>query len=380
MKKLVLTSISLLLAFLFLGCAITPIVPIIPNEPTEVPEPTEVFDGDFTPEPTSTPAPTPKPERALSVKYDSGTKELRFSGSSGYSLLDVPFEARNATSLYVDDNDFIINAELLVPTAYTSDVSNIRLKDMIDRTDKSLNFIREFLSWNASAVYPEDIAAKPVYFDFGSSQFGWWVEDDRVYIGGGDSLYVSDLKLTYESIFSFRDMLYILSLINSDSVGWEQLGFAQYVSDCISPYGEIMHTVPLITQEEPYYDAALKIGYNDDGEPDPLIMRKLYDLISRTCFEYGLGNWGTMMTGKPVTYFSSYGYTRKYADKVNSGDEDLSLCMAISFIAWLDDEYGFDALSRFCFGQTSFEEAFNSDYQTAFTAWKAHIMETYPEL
>ena len=86
------------------------------------------------------------------------------------------------------------------------------------------------------------------------------------------------------------------------------------------------------------------------------------------------------MISKPVSFFASSYYTRKYADNVNSGDEDLSLVMAASFIGWLDGKYGFDTLSRFCFGQMSFEEAFNTDYQTAFTAWKAHIMETYPEL
>jgi hypothetical protein len=355
MKKLVLTSISLLLAFLFLGCAITPIVPIIPNEPTEVPEPTEVFDGDFTPEPTSTPVPTPKPE------------------------LDIPVEAWNATSLLVQDDDFTMNAELFVPTMYTGEITDIELKDMIDRTDKSLGFIRDYLSSNAPSVYPAEIAALPVRFDFGNSQFGWWVEDAHVYLGGGDGLYVKELKLSLSSVFTERERLYIISLINSDSVGWEQMGFAEYLGTCICPYGEMVQLTPLITPKEPYYDAAVNAGY-DDKAKTPESMRILYDVISRACFELGLDGWSSPMISKPVSFFTSSYYTRKYADKVNSGDQELSLVMAVSFIGWLDGKYGFEALSRFCFGQASFDEAFGTDYQTAFTAWKAHIMETYPEL
>lgn len=379
MKKLVLTSISLLLAFLFLGCAITPIVPIIPNEPTEVPEPTEVFDGDFTPEPTSTPAPTPKPELPLSFAYDSATKELRIGGSSGYSELDIPVEAWNATSLLVQDDDFTMNAELFVPTVYTGESTDIELKDMIDRTDKSLGFIRDYLSANAPSVYPAEIAALPVRFDFGNSQFGWWVEDAHVYLGGGDGLYVKELKLSLSSVFTERERLYIISLINSDSVGWEQMGFAEYLGTCICPYGEMVQLTPLITQEEPYYDAAVNAGY-DDNAKTPESMRILYDVISRACFELGLDGWSSPMISKPVSFFASSYYTRKYADKVNSGDQDLSLVMAVSFLGWLDGKYGFEALSRFCFGQASFDEAFGTDYNRALDAWTAHIIETYPEL
>ena len=372
MKKLMISVISALFAALITGCAITPIVPVPTAAPTDAPTeaPTAV--------PTEAPTPVLTP-RPLYFTYAPESKFLYISGSSGYSELVLPEEAKEADSLYVDDDDFIINSTMLKPYISGDEPSNIELKDMIDRTDKSLAFIREYLSAHASELYPEDIAAKPVLFNFGSSQFGWWVEDERVYIGGGQDLYVSDLRICYSSIFTFREMLYILSLINSDSVGWEQLGFAFYVGDCISPYSEMQHTDKLITEELPCYDVAVKAGYKD-GDRTPEAMHKLFDVIARAGFEYGLGNWGTITTGRPVYLMSAFGYTRKYADKVNSGDEDLSLIMAASFVAWLDEEYGFDALSRFCFGQMSFDEAFKTDYQTAFDAWKAYILETYPEM
>ena len=45
---------------------------------------------------------------------------------------------------------------------------------------------------------------------------------------------------------------------------------------------------------------------------------------------------------------------------------------------WLDDAYGFEQVSLFCFGQKSFEEAFGTDFQSAFDDWHAWIEQTYP--
>lgn len=90
--------------------------------------------------------------------------------------------------------------------------------------------------------------------------------------------------------------------------------------------------------------------------------------------------WGSTSESRSVKAFEGYGYSRKPEDQANSGDDDMSISMAVSFVAWLDKEYGFEALSRFCFGQASFDEAFGTDYQSALDAWTAHIIETYPEL
>ena len=40
----------------------------------------------------------------------------------------------------------------------------------------------------------------------------------------------------------------------------------------------------------------------------------------------------------------------------------MSVLMAASFVAWLDDMYGFEALSEYCFGQRTFDEAFGTDF------------------
>ncbi|MBR0356355.1 MAG: hypothetical protein IJH54_02635, partial [Clostridia bacterium] len=59
-------------------------------------------------------------------------------------------------------------------------------------------------------------------------------------------------------------------------------------------------------------------------------------------------------------------------------DASMSVYMAASFVAWLSDNYGFEAVSQFCFGQKTFEEAFGTNFEAAFDAWKAWIVDTYP--
>ena len=55
----------------------------------------------------------------------------------------------------------------------------------------------------------------------------------------------------------------------------------------------------------------------------------------------------------------------------------MSVCMATSFIAYLSDQYGFDIVSEFCFSDKTFDEAFGTDYQTAYDDWCSWIIGTY---
>ena len=373
MKKLVLSAISALFAALLTGCAITPIVPLITNEPTSAPTeaPTEV--------PTEAPPPVPAP-RPLSAEYDASSRTLYISGSSNYTNLLLPEEAANADKLIVEDDDFTLEASLYHYAEAYGAVTEITYTDFIDSTDKRFAFIRDYLSTHASAVYPEQIAKKHIFLQCGKSQTGWWIEDERVCIGRGNGLYHRGLCLAANSLLMDREFYYILALINSDSAGWEQLGFANYVGASLDPYSELGNLLEISEdQGSPYARALIEAGI--ESEPSGAKRLSMYlDAVSRCCLEYGLTGWGSTSESRSVKAFEGYGYSRKPEDQANSGDDDMSMSMAVSFVAWLDKEYGFDALSRFCFGQTSFDEAFNTDYQTAFTAWKAHIMEIYPEL
>jgi hypothetical protein len=74
---------------------------------------------------------------------------------------------------------------------------------------------------------------------------------------------------------------------------------------------------------------------------------------------------------------SRYRYTT-LTRKTNHEDASMSVWMAASFVAWLDDMYGFEAVSAYCFGQKTFDEAFQTDFTTAFDAWRAWLIKTYP--
>ena len=369
MKKLVLSALCALFAALIMGCAITPIVPVPTSAPTEAP--TQV--------PTEAPTPVPTP-RPLSAEYDASSRTLYISGSSGYSELALPEEAGKADRLIVEDDDFSIDSSLYHYAEAYGAVSERTYTDLIDSTDKSFAFIRDYLSTHAPAVFPEEIAKKHIFLQCGKSQTGWWIEDERVCIGRGNGLYHRGFELAANSLLSDREFYYILALINSDSAGWEQLGFANYVGASLDPYSELGNLLNVSEdQESPYVRALIEAGI--ESEPSGAKRLSMYfDAVSRCCLEYGLTGWGSTSESRSVKAFENYGYTRKSEDQVNSGDDDMSMSMAVSFIAWLDGEYGFDALSRFCFGETSFDEAFNADYQTAFTAWRAYITQLYPEL
>lgn len=113
-----------------------------------------------------------------------------------------------------------------------------------------------------------------------------------------------------------------------------------------------------MTKAESDYDTAAEI---------------VHDACARVCFEKGLTHWGSYCESAPVT--SEAVFTRNEAKE--PGDSELSAFTAASFLAWLDDAYGFEQVSLFCFGQKSFEEAFGTDYQSAFDAWHAWIEQTY---
>ena len=55
-----------------------------------------------------------------------------------------------------------------------------------------------------------------------------------------------------------------------------------------------------------------------------------------------------------------------------------SQLLAASFLAWLDEAYGFEQLSLFCFGQKTFDEAFGMKFNIAYKNWRTWITETYP--
>jgi hypothetical protein len=102
----------------------------------------------------------------------------------------------------------------------------------------------------------------------------------------------------------------------------------------------------------------------------PVATQKLNDAVSCLCLTRGM-YWGTPYESYPLRWTALY---KAAKDNIEPGDE-MSVCMATSFIAWLSDRYGFDRVSRFCFDRATFEEAFASDYSSAYEEWSAWILD-----
>lgn len=200
---------------------------------------------------------------------------------------------------------------------------------------------------------------KPVLFKIDRGAIAYQTDGDQI-------------ALQYSDAGTHREFLYLLALMNSGAVGWEQIGYAWYVGTCIDPYTEMLDTI-LIVPELPYYSQCVAGGI-DPAQLSASDFRIVYDACARVCFAKGLTHWGSYCESAPVT--SESVFTRNNAKE--PGDTKLSAFMAASFLAWLDKANGFEQVGRFCFGLDSFEGAFGTDFQSAFDEWHAWIEQSYP--
>lgn len=293
-----------------------------------------------------------------SAEYDAGSQTVTVSGHGDYSELVLPEEVKKARVLEVRDDTFEMSIYLLVLRGAGRDEPTL-LSGMIDRTAKSLAFLREYLGDNAGEACPASRANEYVAIHIDRNAF--------CYADDGETI-----TLSYSDAGTHREFLYLLALTDSCGVGWEQTGYAWYVGTCIDPYSERTDIVR-ITPGLPYYNLVIGAGIDPENiqQGD---MRRVYDVISRFALEKGLTRWGSPCESYPVS--SEEFFSRK--DGMQPGDTSLSAFMAASFIAWLDDYAGFENLSMFCFGLVDFEEAFGTDYYSALEAWKEWIYQTYP--
>ena len=292
------------------------------------------------------------------VAFDAAAQTITVRWTTEYAGITIPDEAANARALEVYDSDFTLSAYLRVLREGGLDVQ-ADLPGLIDRTAQSLRFLRQYLRENAGAAYPTDLADLPVDIRIDRQAFGYQTEEDRI-------------TIEYLDRGTHREFLYLLALMDSDAVGWEHLGYAWYVGTCIDPYSEAADLWPLVP-ELPYYPQCIAGGV-DPENVTAADFRTIYDACARVCIEKGLTHWGSYCESTPVTAESVFTRTQ---DK-QSGDTLLTAFTAASFLAWLDEAHGFEEVSLFCFGKKSFEEAFGTDFQSAYDAWQEWIVETYP--
>lgn len=296
------------------------------------------------------------------VLYDAETKALVITGTDRYDEIEIPDAAEEAKTLDVQDDEFHLSA--YIPLLRNGDEPlKTYLPAYINRTDKSIRFVRSYLKENAKSTYPKDLSDKMVEISIrDDSRLAYRNMQDRILLNLND-------------FYWHREELYLLTLMQTDHIGWAQFGYAWYLGSCVNPYSELTNTTKIDPNDSslPYYNLCLNAGI-DFNQFTAADYRKMNDAISRICIERGLTGWGTAYESLPLSK------TSLYAGKTGSIHQDvlMSVCSATSFIARLDDLYGFEAVSAFCFGQKTFDESFGTDFNTAFDAWQAWIIETYP--
>ena len=292
-----------------------------------------------------------------SVNFDVKTQTVYVKGIKNYSELSLPDEIEDARVVKVQDDGFQFSAYLVLLRQLGFDVRT-ELPGLIDRTKKGIGFVRQYLRENAGDAYPSGLAELPVD-----------VRIDNLFEYSTDN---GQITLKYNETGTHREFLYLLALMDSDALGWEHFGYAWYVGTCINPYTEVIDEWP-VSPELPYYSQCIAAGI-DPANVTAADYRTFYDACSRVCFEKGLTHWGSYCESLPVTEEPIF---TRFKDK-EQGDTILSAFMAASFLAWLDEAFGFEQLSRFCFGQKTFDEAFGISFDTAYNNWRAWIIDTYP--
>ena len=307
------------------------------------------------------------------VLYNAETGVLVVTGTGDYGQIVIPDEAENARTLDVQDDEFHLSADMSLIKKYMDSIFDGKgsLKDFlpgfIDRTDRSLDAIRTYIREQAPSVYPAEDGDKMVEIsihEYNNYQFR--NEQDRI-------------LLSYRGMIGWsREEQYLLALLNTKTVGWGQLGYAWYVGFLRNPHSESLYLENTLSPEDfetEEYDLYVKSGMHFPPDMTAADLRILFDITARKVLKTGLTNeTNRAIDATPV---SRYLYATN-SGKTNHEDASMSVDMAASFVGWLDDMYGLEAVSAYCFGQKTFDEAFKTDFTTAFEAWKAWIVETYP--
>lgn len=303
------------------------------------------------------------------VSYDTPSKTLVVCGTDGYEKLKLPETAEKAESLEVQDDSFHLS--LFLPVLRTGEESMTEfLPRYIDNMDKSIRFIRTYLKENAPDSYPADLADK--YVDTAvkmyrgtvpKGAYTYSVQEDRISLVLGDGYW-------------HREELYLLSLLSTDTIQWQQLGYAWYLGMCLDPYHDGQAYWGNI-DKMPYYGTYLAAGGNPSVSTER-DRRLITDAVAYWCLTKGITGWGSGYESLPLSdtlHFSDITGPNKPLLNGNA----MSVFMASSFIGWLSDTFGFDAVSAFCFGQKTFEEAFGTSYGPTYEAWSEYILVQYSE-
>ena len=295
------------------------------------------------------------------VNYDEASRTIVVYGREGDTDLTLPEAVGDAKNLDAQYESFRLTAELDLLRTEGQPLDDY-LSAYLNRTNQSMQFLRSYLKEHCADRYPAERAAKYVEFSVLSDGDYVWTElPDRITLETG-------------SFYWHREELYVLALLGSRNVEWKQLGYAWYLGACVDPYGEVLATSRFDEiDRQPYGEAYRRAGGTDEATPENY--RLLNDAVSYVCLTKTGRNWGTAYECMPLKDTALYRGPKKSIDPGN----DMSVCMATSFIAYLSDRYGFEKVSGFCFGQAGFEESFGTDYESAYGDWSERILATFGE-
>lgn len=294
------------------------------------------------------------------INYDDASRTMVIYGKDDTNIR-IPGTVNDANELDAQFDNFHLRVNL--PILKTGDTSLQKyLPKYLERTNESLKFIRDYMKGNCENEGLVKRADKYVDLSVMSQNGYTWSElEDRI-------------ELEIGAYYWHREEMYVLSLLGSKNVQWKQLGYAWYLGSCIDPYSEVLNIVSFDGVEElPYYEAYTRGGGTTD--PTPENYKILSDAVSYMCLTEDSPN-GTAYEVSPLKITALYSAPAKA--KADPGDE-MSVAMATSFIAYLSERYGFSVVSDFCFSEKTFDDAFGTDYQSAYDDWAEWITETYGE-
>lgn len=291
------------------------------------------------------------------VSYDESSKTLVVYSNGEGKKLELPEEIAQAQTLDAQYDSFRMAMYLPLLSEAETPLTEY-LPAYLERTKNSIDFMRTYLRENCADSYPAERADKYVELKIQpEGEYTWTELEDRIVLDIG-------------KLYWHREELYILSMLGGSGVQWQQLGYAWYLGTCLNPYSEALANTSMeLLKEQPYYDAYLRLGGTQELTPENY--RRMYDATAWLCLTEGM-YWGSAYESSPLYKTALY----KGPSLAKAPANEMSVCMATSFVAFLADEYGFSEVSAFCFGKLSFEQAFGTDFNSAYDAWSENILNT----
>lgn len=300
------------------------------------------------------------------VIYDAETRALVITGTDRYDEIVIPDEAENAISLDVQDDEFHLTMDLTVRYD-TDEPLKTFVPGFLDRTEKSLHFLRAWFRENAAEYYDPAASEKMIEFSINeSNRFVSQNNRDRI-------------KINTSRLYWNRDTALVYAMMDC-SFAWAQIGYMHNLAYTIDPYNEWLLVMDDSTEEFgsiPYYQAAVKAGL----DPEHMTLDG-YAILTDTVALYSIKeDWIHTANGSTFEYLPvsrTVFFTISLETVTNNANDEMTAFMAGSFIRRLTDVYGLDAVNAFVFNEKAFDEAFGVDYETARDAWIAWLTETYP--